>query len=219
MQPILPEPESKRPADVCAPRRDIGRARAIDSAVYVAAWDRAAADDAIASNRRPWRLVRDVVQTAVLALVLFLGTRTVAEGREVHGPSMQPTYEAGQRVFVVKYLFGDPDRGDVIVFRPPAGSRDDLIKRVIGVPGDRVVIRDGRVSVNGQPADDRLGGARTVCSSQWCDVTLGPDEYYVLGDNRANSADSRLWGPVREDRIVGKAWLRYYPFADVGLVR
>ena len=189
----------------------------LGSATYVAAWDAHAARIPAAARRSPLRLVREVAQTAVLALVLFVGTRSVVQGREVHGPSMQPTYHTGQRVFVTRYFFHSPRRGDVIVFHPPAVSRDDFIKRVIGSPGDHVVVKDGRVWVNGALLEEPyLPAAQTTCFGRWCDVTLGADEYFVMGDNRANSSDSRSWGPVQRDRIVGKTWLLYYPFSDFG---
>lgn len=188
---------------------------------YVQAWDRHAARAQAASGRRRLlRVIREGAQTAVLALVLFLGARSVAHGWEVRGPSMQPTYHTGQRIFVAKYLFHGPRRGDVVVFEAPFAGRDDLIKRVIGVPGDHVLIKDGRVWVNGELLDERyLRGVATFCSGRWCDITLGPDEYYVMGDNRPNSGDSRLWGPLNGDAIAGKAWLVYYPFTDFGPVR
>ena len=188
------------------------------SAAYVEAWD-------WYGDRRPAprsaggrRLVREALQVALIALVFFVGTRTVVQGREVRGPSMQPTYHSGQRLFVTRYFFSDPKRGDVVVFHPPAAGRDDYIKRVIGVPGDHVVVKDGRVFVNGQQVEERyLTGMQTNCFGQYCDVTLDPDEYFVMGDNRPNSSDSRVWGPVKGGQIVGKAWLLYYPFSDFGL--
>ena len=162
-----------------------------------------------------WRTLRElVVGLAVVALV-FAGTRSVAQGREVLGPSMQPTFHQGQRIFVAKYVVGSPAHGDVIVFKPPVPSQDDFIKRVIGVPGDHVVVRDGVVSVNGQQLDEPyIHGAISACSGQYCDVTLSPDEYYAMGDNRPNSSDSRYWGPVKGSSIKGHAWLRYFPFGD-----
>jgi signal peptidase I len=191
----------------------------VDSTPYVEAWDSVAAGERRSARRGSMlRTVRETVQVLIVALLLFAGTRTVVQGREIRGPSMLPTYHTGQRLFVTRYLFDDPDRGDVVVFHPPSPSDDDYIKRVIGVPGDHVVVRGGNVYVNGQLVDEShlAAGTETTCSSRWCDVVLGPDEYYVMGDNRANSSDSRLWGPVDEDKIVGKAWLLYYPFSDFG---
>ena len=188
------------------------------SAAYAEAWDWYGGRHAPALRSGGFRVVREVLQVALIALLFFVGTRTVVQGREVRGPSMQPTYHSGQRLFVTRYFFGRPERGDVVVFHPPAAGRDDYIKRVIGVPGDHVVVKDGRVVVNGQQVEERyLSVAQTSCFGRYCDVTLGPDEYFVMGDNRANSSDSRMWGVVKRGQIVGKTWLLYYPFSDFGL--
>ena len=205
-----------------APERDDRRTITVEeeagSAAFVEAWDTHAATVTRSRRRFPTRLLREVLQTAVLAIVLFAGTRSVVQGREVNGPSMQPTYESGQRVFVTRYFFHGPRRGDVVVFHPPAVSKDDFIKRVIGVPGDHVSVRDGEVRVNGERLEESyLSAAQTTCFGRWCEVTLGEDQYFVMGDNRPNSSDSRTWGPVKGDRIVGKTWLLYYPFSDFGL--
>jgi signal peptidase I len=191
----------------------------VTSAPYVDAWDQYAAGARRGAARgSAWRTARETVQVVLVALLLFAGTRTVVQGREIRGPSMLPTYHTGQRLFVTRYFFHDPKRGDVVVFHPPSPSSDDYIKRVVGVPGDRVQVRGSRVFVNGElVAEPYLAdGVQTACSGRWCDVVLGPDQYYVMGDNRPNSSDSRLWGPVDEGQIVGKAWLLYYPFSDFG---
>ena len=172
----------------------------------------------VAPVRRPsrvWAALRETLISLAIVAVVFLGTREVAQGREVLGPSMQPTFHQGQRIFITRYLVGSPAHGDVIVFKPPVQSPDDYIKRVIGVPGDHVVVAHGTVTVNGQTLNESyVHGQTTICGGQWCDVTLGSNQYYVLGDNRGNSADSRFWGPVNGDNIRGKAWLRFYPLDE-----
>ena len=189
------------------------------SSAYLEAWEQHVANRPAAPTQGGrLRPLRDVLQVALIAAVLFVGTRTVVQGREVRGPSMQPTYHSGQRLFVTRYFFSEPHRGDVVVFHPPTPSKDDYIKRVIGVPGEHVVVRDGRVWINGEERAASNGArGQTTCFGRYCELVLQEGEYYVLGDNRPNSSDSRMWGPVKRDRIVGKAWLLYYPFTDFGL--
>jgi signal peptidase I len=178
--------------------------------------------------------VRELAEAGLLALVLFLTFHNVMEAREVEGPSMQPTLHTGERLIVSRldYLqiggvsltrllpFDAPHLGDVIVFNPPVVSPDAYIKRIVGLPGDRVSIVGGTVYVNGERlAEPYLHDIPTDCGGRWCDVRLGQSEYYVLGDNRSNSSDSRFWGPVGAERIIGSAWLVYFPFKDFGLSR
>ena len=195
------------------------------------------------------RFAWETGKTVALALMIFFITHSAVEGREIEGPSMEPTFHGGQRVLVnrvvysrldprnwlswlpgvgnrsesatSRYVFHAPDRGDVIIFEPPFANRADLIKRVIGVPGDHVVVRDGKVMVNGQVVDESYlpSSLRTSCGGQWCDVTLGPGEFYVMGDNRPRSSDSRLWGPVKSDQVIGKAWLVFAPVSDFGVAK
>ncbi len=176
--------------------------------------------------------LRELVQAALLATALFLVFHSVMEAREVQGPSMQPNFFTGERLIVNRldflqfgglpfarlFPFGAPRRGDVIVFNPPVPSPDAYIKRIVGMPGDHVQIAGSKVYVDGQQlSEPYLHGARTGCGGRWCDIHLGANQYYVLGDNRGNSSDSRFWGPVASDRIVGSAWLVYFPFKDFGL--
>jgi signal peptidase I len=216
--------------------------------VYVDAWNAAAAETAPApakpAGRSTLLLVREVVETGILALAIFLAVRGVIQNFRVEGSSMDPTYASGQYVLVNKllyarlnfeplekvlpfldlddtsrHLFRGPKRGEVIVFHPPLpNSTDrDFIKRVIGLPGEHVQVKDGRVSINGRALEEPyLNNVQTFCGGQWCDVTLGGDEYFVMGDNRTNSSDSRLWGPIHENKVIGKAWFIYLPRDDFG---
>jgi signal peptidase I len=215
---------------------------------FIDAWDRSAADMRRAAPAVPTRptllLTREIIETAILALAIFLAVRGVVQNFRVDGSSMDPTYANGQYVLVNKLLyarvdpgpvarflpflglsdephnlFRGPRRGEVIVFHPPLPNSDDrdFIKRVIGLPGEHVQVHDNHVFINGQEViEPYLHNVQTFCGGQQCDVQLGDDQYYVLGDNRTNSSDSRLWGPVSADKIVGKAWYIYLPKDDFG---
>jgi signal peptidase I len=120
----------------------------------------------------------------------------------------------------VVYPFHRPERGDVIVFYPPTRSDKPYIKRVIGLPGDQIGFAEGYVLINGQRLDEPyIDGPITFCAGKrQCDLTVPPDTVYVLGDNRDNSLDSRVFGPVSLDAIVGQAWLTNWPPSDFGFV-
>jgi len=121
------------------------------------------------------------------------------------------------------YPFHMPQRGDIVVFEYPRDVSKDYIKRVIALPGDTLEVRDGQVYINGAPLDEPyLGGGSTYCmAGSDCyerPVTVPSGTIFVMGDNRANSSDSREWSSLPLDRVVGKAWVIYYPFSDWGLV-
>jgi len=140
----------------------------------------------------------------------------------VDGPSMQPNFATGQFVIVsrVNYLLTDPQRGDVVVFHYPGDPTQDYIKRVIGLPGDTVEIRDTFVYVNGKELNETYinepCSVNTCRNSSW---TLGSDQFFMMGDNRNHSSDSRFFGPVERHFIVGKALIRYWPPQDWGIIR
>jgi signal peptidase I len=152
----------------------------------------------------------------LLALVLALTLKTyVAEAYEIKGCSMVPTFSNGERVVVLK-LFYEIMRGDIVIFSSTEDPTKDLIKRVIGLPGERVRISKGRVYVNEEPLDeDYLDDARRSHYEETPERRLGPDEYYVLGDNRDDSQDSRRFGPIGGSRIKGKVIVRWWPFREV----
>jgi signal peptidase I len=168
-------------------------------------------------EQRGVRLLREVLEVAVITLLLFVVVRAVVQNYRVEGPSMMPTLQNHQYILVDKftYFFGSPHRGDVIVFEYPKDTSEDFVKRIVGLPGDTVqVATNGQVSVNGvainEPYVNDLGnpyGATTV--------TLNPNQYFVLGDNRGDSSDSRMWGPVPRNDIIGRAELVYWPLNDI----
>jgi signal peptidase I len=142
---------------------------------------------------------------------------------------MEPNFHAGQVIVVNRfaYYFAKPSRGDVVVLHSPRGecrtaqpddaNCEDLIKRVIGLPGELVQIDRGRVYINGSLLDEPyvIKGFCESCHGDWI---IGPDQYFVLGDNRDNSMDSHSFGPISRDLIVGEAWIRYWPPQDASVI-
>jgi signal peptidase I len=142
----------------------------------------------------------------------------------IPSPSMVPTLEVGDRVLVNKlsYKFHDVHRGDVVVFERPPGASDgsddeikDLIKRVVGVGGDHLETRDGQLYVNREAVDEPYLEPGTLTNMPAA-VTVPEGEVFVMGDNRENSEDSRVFGPIDEDTIVGRAFVKVLPLTDVG---
>ncbi|MBI4601081.1 MAG: signal peptidase I [Planctomycetes bacterium] len=150
------------------------------------------------------------------ALVLALSLKTyVAEAYEIKGKSMETTFLNGQRVVVLKSFY-EVGRGDIVVFASSEDPTKDLIKRVVGLPGERVSIRGGRVYINGEPLDEDY--ARHDAR----DLRDGPVEsrvkrgyYYVLGDNRPDSHDSRYFGAIPASSVKGKVVARWWPFSEM----
>jgi signal peptidase I len=158
------------------------------------------------------RLILDLLETLILAVILFLIINAVSARVRVDGFSMRPTLEDGEFVLVnrLAYKFTAPKRGEIIVFRSPI-TPEDLIKRVIGLPGDEILIQNGRVTINGKLLDEPYIAASPIYSGSWQVV----DGYlFVLGDNRNDSSDSHSWGLVPLQNIVGKSILIYWPYAE-----
>jgi signal peptidase I len=157
------------------------------------------------------RTLIDILETLLLSAVLFLGINAVSSRIRVESISMQPTLYAGNFVFVNKlaYTWGEPARGDIIVFRyPPDPTQVPYIKRIIGLPGDHVRVGSGKVYVNGDQLVEPYLLASTHPDNEWV-VPAG--NVFVMGDNRNNSSDSRSWGPVPLENIIGKAEVVYWP--------
>lgn len=162
--------------------------------------------------------LRELVETLLLTLVIFLLIRFGVQNFRIEGYSMEPNFHDGEFLLVNKvvYMLHPPERGDVIVLMyPPVPSRD-FIKRVIGLPGDRIEIVNGKVYVNGELLDEPY--PLNEGSYSYGPVTVGEGEYFVLGDNRNNSSDSHSWGMLPGRNIVGKAWIFYWPPQFIGLV-
>ena len=185
------------------------------------------------------RTLREILQTVLLTLILFAGLQGTIQNVRVDGFSMRPTLDENQYLLVNKlaysqinlanlsryipffdlgdeesYLFDSPQRGDVVVFRFPVDPSRDFVKRVIAVPGDSVEIRNGNVLVNGAALKESytLEDPRAISMSE---QIMGPEEYFVLGDNRLQSNDSKNWGPVPLENIIGKVWVSYWPLSEI----
>jgi len=160
--------------------------------------------------------LRELVETILLAVIVFLVLNTLTGRFQVRGMSMTPTLRDGEYLLIGKlsYWFQSPARGDIVVFHPPTNPQEDYIKRIIGLPGETVEIRDGRIYIDGTPLEEPYITSPVPYSGAW---TLRADEYFVLGDNRANSSDSHTWGVLPRRNIVGKAWLTYWPPTEWGL--
>jgi signal peptidase I len=161
-----------------------------------------------------WQLARDIGETIILTLIMFLVIRLAVQDFQVDGTSMEPTLQDRQFVLVDKltYTFNAPQRGDVIVFEYPRDHHQNYIKRIIGIPGDKVyVAQNGTVSVNGVTLSEPYTNPSDNPYADHAPVTLDPNTYFVLGDNRGFSSDSRDWGSVSRGEIIGKATLVYWP--------
>ena len=167
-----------------------------------------------------WLLMRELVETVVLSLIIFLLIRQVVQNYRIESHSMEPNFYEGQFILVNKlaYRFGAPARGDVIVFHNPGNPDEDYIKRVIALPGDTLEIRDQRIYINGQAQDEPYPQNVLRPDTYFGPELIQPDHLFVMGDNRPNSRDSRNFGQLSEDLIIGKTWVRVFPFSAFGPV-
>jgi signal peptidase I len=166
------------------------------------------------------RLLLETLEVAVITTLVFLLARVFVQNYQVDGPSMTPTLLNGEYILVNKadYFIHGPQRGDVIVFKFPKDTSRDFVKRVIGVPGDTVTtFSDGTVTVNGVVLNEPyVNDHINSVTEEW---RLGPGQYFVMGDNRGDSYDSRDWGPVPINDILGKAEFVYWPLGAAHTLR
>lgn len=193
-------------------------------------------------------LIWEITETLVLALLIFVAVRSVVLNFRVDGLSMEPSLDSGQMLLVnrqiyfhfdtndvlntipfveregenVIYPLHPPQRGDIVVFDPPIGrTSKPYIKRVIGLPGETITIRDGIMHVDGQPLDEPyIQGSATSWpnADPTREVVVPEDHLFVLGDNRNNSTDSRSFGAISNDTLIGKAWISYWPSTLAGIL-
>jgi len=166
----------------------------------------------------------DVFEVIVFAVgIFFFIYLLIMRPHKIDGQSMMPNFPNNEYLLTekVSYYFRGPERGDVVVFTPPVTNLDEYIKRVIALPGEKIMIRGGHVFINGKelreeylPSDTITGGGSFLQEGR---EYLVPDgQYFVLGDNRPNSSDSRYWGPITKKAMSGRAWVIYWPLKLIG---
>lgn len=189
--------------------------------------EEAPAEEKTPGWKTAWAVIREVGETIILTLVIFFLIQTVIRNFRVVGTSMVNNLHDGQYLIIDKLSYsplvanllglGGPQRGDVIVFEPPNRPGEDYVKRIIGLPGEKVEIRAGQVYINGRPLAEPfqpLPGTYTMPNP----VIVPEGQVFVLGDNRNNSNDSHNWGTLPLDKIVGRAWLSYWPPDEWGVI-
>jgi signal peptidase I len=169
--------------------------------------------------------IAEIIQFALIALVIVIPIRMfIAQPFIVNGASMEKTFHAGEYLIVdqVSYRFNEPEAGDVIVFRYPRNPSTFFIKRIIGTPGDTIGIDGNVVTItneehpNGYILDEEY--VASMAPSTFITEELGEREYFVMGDNRDRSSDSRTWGILQRENIIGRAFLRLFPFDEIGVM-
>ena len=179
-------------------------------------------------EEKEYSLKREIISTVVYLMAVvaltFLFVQYVGQRTHVNGDSMNATLEDGDNLIVdkISYRFTDPDRFDIIVFPYQYQEKTYYIKRIIGMPGETVQVKNGEVYINGEVLDESYGKEVMKYAGIASDpITLGEDEYFVLGDNRNNSSDSRdpSVGNIKEDQIIGKAFIRIWPLNKFGILR
>ena len=169
-------------------------------------------------SEKQTRLLREMIELITLTLLILFVVRFAVQSFRTDGQSMEPNFHNDEFVLVnkVSYLFQQPQRGDVIVFHYPFDIHKDFIKRIIGLPGDIIHTTNASVSINGQTIKEPyISVAFNFANTSW---KLGPNQFFVMGDNRNNSLDSRIWGPLDRSYIIGKVVVAYWPMSNLGLV-
>lgn len=175
-----------------------------------------------------WRRIAsfflDIIETIVMALALFVVCYLLFfQPHQVVGASMEPNLHDKEYLLTdkISYRFRQPARGEIVVFRAPKNRELDYIKRIIALPGERIKINAGTVSINDQALKENyLGKIKNGYGGSFLredqEFVVPKDEYFVMGDNRSHSSDSREWGTINKQDIIGRAWLRYWPFDRLG---
>ncbi|MFA6918944.1 MAG: signal peptidase I [Patescibacteria group bacterium] len=188
-------------------------------------YDYNTAEPNVSKLRSVGEFIFELVKIVVISFVIILAVRFfLMEPFYVKGASMEPNFYDHQYLVIEKlsYRFDAPKRGDVVVFRYPADPKQFFIKRVIGLPGEHIRVEAGGVYLAGKDSDLLIPESYIPTTTKtelplkgYGDVTLGSDEYFLLGDNRTESLDSRVFGPVKKDFLIGRTWIRGWPFNQI----
>jgi len=173
----------------------------------------------VLTMQRFWVSLWEVIKTIAISAIVVFGIRTfLFQPFLVSGASMEPNISQSNYLIIdeLTYRFNEPARGDVVVFRYPGDASTFYIKRIIGLPNEKIDIENGSIIIDGKKMEEDayLKGINTAGTAH---VTLASNEYFVMGDNRSNSYDSRAWGPLQKKYIVGRALLRLFPFNRIGI--
>jgi len=168
----------------------------------------------------------DILEVVVLAVAIFLLVYLLLlQPHKIKGDSMKPNFLDGEFLLTdkISYRFGEPSRGDVVVFKAPVGNGEEFIKRIIGLPGETISVKEGKVLINGTVLAESYLPDITITSSggflsEGKEIMVSPENFVVFGDNRSHSSDSRSWGFVSKEKITGRAWLIYWPPRKAGVV-
>jgi len=168
----------------------------------------------------------DILEVIVFAVgIFFFIYLLIMRPHKISGQSMMPNFQDAEYLLTEKvtYYTRNPNRGDVVVFMPPISTTDEFIKRVIGLPGENVMVKDGHVYINDKLLAEPYIKDDVITSggpflSEGVQYTVPAGEYFVMGDNRPNSSDSRYWGPITKKVMTGRAWISYWPANLAGVV-
>ena len=169
----------------------------------------------------------DFIETIVTALVIFvIFYLFLFQPHQVKGKSMIPTFEDGEYLLTNKitYRFNNPQRGDIVIFKSPQNKKYDYIKRIVALPGEKISLKAGKIFINDSRLNESIYLAKDVYTKgssflpEEGELKVPENQYFVTGDNRPHSSDSREWGYITMENIIGKAWLRYWPPSNFGFI-
>lgn len=213
-------PSSNQPTSVSSPVDTIDEGHFIPAVISGTeiAYD-ALLEPAEDEEARLLSIFMEIVETALLAVAIWLVVNFATARYVVEGISMEPNFSTGQFLIVDKLtyrFFSEPQRGDIIVFDYPGNTSDDYVKRIVGLPGETIRIENGLVYVDGVLISEPY---LDVITPGFYEETIPPNSYWVMGDNRTSSSDSRSWGVLEQSFIIGRAWVTYWPPEQWGVIQ